>query len=224
MALLGILQISGADYDPAASYTTEIGEPYLIADTLPGNYRDITSIENFYLYIYKVAQDFKFVRDEIKQLVEDAGGGNVDTGFDTLTTAEKDIAAALIIGSHAKRLAHVGSHTEIKKLCLAYDQILKPVRQSRLDHARQELHARIPNNALEAEKEASTLFYNYVEFGIEGTTEGDPEGVNDWLFGRANTAYDAAGLLQKPWTTDPGTYGLTALVNFIYDVLHKGIY
>ena len=156
--------------------------------------------------------------------IEDAGGGNIDTGFDTLTTAEKDIAVKMIIASHAKRLAHVGSHAGLEGLCYAYDITVAPIRRTRINYARQELHTRIPNNALEAENEAAQLIMNYLEFGIEGTTEGDPEGFFDWVFGRTGTTWDAAGLLQKAWTTDPGGYGLTALCNKIYDIVHNGNY
>ena len=221
---LGILQIAGVDYDPAETYTNEISTPYVLAATLPPNYRDITSIENLNTFINDVSQDYKFVRDEVKGIISDAGGGNIETGFDTLTNSEKDIAVSMIISSHSKRLAHVGSHNDLKTLCLTYDQRLKPIRQMRVDIARQELHARIPNNALEAEGEAAQLIDKYIDFGIEGTTEGDPEGVLDWVFGRAGTTYAAAGLLQKPWTTDPAGYGLTAVCNTIYDIIHKGIY
>jgi hypothetical protein len=221
---LGILQISGVDYDPATLYPDPISDPYLIADTLPGTYRDITSIENLNLYIFDVSQDYKFVRDEIKQIIEDLGGGNVDTGFGTLTDAEKNIACEMIIGSHAVRLAYLGSHSVMKALCYTYDLTVTPVRQIRINHARQELHTRIPSNALEAESEAGALIDSYLRFGIEGTTEGDPEGFIDWLFGRAGTTYDAAGLLQKPWATDPAGYGLTAVCNKMYDIIHKGLY
>lgn len=220
---LGILQINGQDYDPAASYSQPLaGAPYIIAATLPGAYRDITSIENYYTYINEVSQDFKYVRDQIKQIVLDAGSGDEDTGFNTLTNPQKQICCELLIGSHAARLGFLGSHNTMVLLGLAYHKQASEARNIRFAYAIQEAHTRLPDNAKEIPGEVSTQIIDFIYFGIEGTQEGDPEGLMDYLYGRAGTTWDAAGLINKPWTPDGIT--LTQLVNNLYDILHKGEY
>jgi hypothetical protein len=70
--------------------------------------------------------------------------------------------------------------------------------------------------------DASALMYNYVNFGKEGTLEGDGEGFFDYICARSGTSYASNGLASKNYT--PSGMTLEQLVEGCMQTLKSGIY
>lgn len=194
-------------------------------DAVPEGYEDITDIYSLHKWGGSTRRDYKFVRDQIKQMVVDLGSGDEDAGFLLLPVEGKLVCCEHKIGSHALREAVVGT-SNLVLFGLQYHKQVTEARQVRAAYVTSILWNRLPNNAQEVLEEVISLqdnmFITYVFFGREGTVEGDPEGITDWLYGRAGTSFENTGLLQKNWT--PSGMTMEELVDTIYDIAHNGNY
>src|SRR5688572_7442519 len=78
-------------------------ESHLVADTLPQDYTDISSIENWHRYGPNLIgsafafKDWKCLQREIKALVYDKTNNNIDANWNNLLPAEKMIACRYML-------------------------------------------------------------------------------------------------------------------------------
>ncbi len=88
--------------------------------------------------------DFIYVATEIQSIVTGLGGGDVDTGFETLNDEEKDICSQYSIGSKSKRLTFLG-----EEKMLQYSEIIhqksKEARQMRMKVVYSKLYLELEN-------------------------------------------------------------------------------
>lgn len=191
--------------------------PLLVSDTLQAGYTDISSITGWGDYGTKASVDIVVVKREIKALYD-------ATTWASLSTAEKLICCAYIVGTHAERVATIGLDNVIL-YGLAYHAKAVEARQTRTAYAVAEVHNRLPNNYQEVVDDLinGNLFLTYVQFGREGTAQGDPEAITDYLNGTTGTTWAGAGLLQKGWTPE-GLADMQALVDRIEAILIDGVY
>lgn len=60
--------------------------------------------------------------------------------------------------------------------------------------------------------------FRYIELGVEGTSEGDPAGLFDYVMGTEGTIFEGGGLINKPFTPR-GNLTMTDIANNIMSVL-----
>ena len=111
-------------------------DAHTIADPIPTDYTDISTITNWHTYGEGLNKDYKYIRDEIKLLVVDASTSGTKTeydGFNQLTGSEKLICCHHKIGTQAQRNSIVGESNAIL-LGLQYDSKMADVRKIRLGY------------------------------------------------------------------------------------------
>lgn len=194
--------------------TKEIGAyPVRWVETLTSGWIDITNISNINKYWKDTNKDYKYNRDAIKALFTTWGSHTAD---------EQLIFVEHKIGSHADRLARVGSSIPtLVQYGLQYAKRVSESRTVRLAYAMTCLYNQLPNNAESVIPEVDVLVYRFVFFGTDGTVQGDViEGLSDWLNGLGT--FTGVGLIDKGWTTETGT--LAELVDDLEEKLFKGNY
>lgn len=199
---------------------------YFFSDAIGATADDVTSIANIHAHGGDTKRDYKFWRDEIKRLVREAGGGDVDAGFDTLSTTEKQICCKHNIASKSKQKEVYGLETLIE-LGEAYRQRVQAARQKRIGVATNEVWNRLSEADAETvlnDVEAGNLWQDFAVFGREGTEEGDAtEGIADYIHGRTGTTWENDGLKDYAWTPD-GLADMQALADLVYDIIINGKY
>ena len=66
------------------------------------------------------------------------------------------------------------------------------------------------------------LTYSYIQFGVEGTLEGDSIGLFDYIKSRSGTIYALSGLSSKLFTPR-GMPNMQVLANKLMQILKNGI-
>lgn len=199
------------------------GDAYVAADVPPADYEDITSIENWDAFGVLTGKDYKFVRDQIKSIVSDLGGGDIDAGFVLLSNSQKDICCENKIGSQALRVQHT-SFEQVQEAGYIYDSKVKEVRYNRFRMANGYMINYLPTdiNALFAAQGQyiESVSTAYKEYGVEGTQIGDPTGIGDWIFG--TSVFVGGGLINTGYV--PLNITLQQLCDKIWDCIHNGNY
>lgn len=191
-------------------------EPYIISDTVPANYEDISSIKNWSCHGYFLDKDYKLVRSHIISLVQ-------ATGFSNLTAEEKDIACRDFCVSKADRDT---VHTMEQQIANGIEFHRRSIR-ARLDRkiaAEGEVYNRmsIASERSELIGEVTNMTKDYIDFGVEGTLEGDAEGLFDYLESRVGTSFENTGFLSKTYTVEGMT--VAQLSARLIDILKNGNY
>lgn len=204
--------------------------PIMFADTATAEYENITNFRHIwnswqltgrdFLYAYQVALDY------FATLPIGTCGCSPDDGrFHELSDDEKDAACSLQIGPQDTRVSFVGLPEILSRnldwLNLAQDARLHRVNVAIKDY----LVTYLPVNYRTAlvELVENKTFYKYIEFGLKGILEGDPEGLFDYILGTVGTSFAGVGLLQKTWTP---ISGLTMLqfTTLLMSILKDGEY
>lgn len=207
--------------DPGKNYR------YFFSDSIDTSIADdITSIINIDAYGGKTKKDYKYWRDEIKRIVKEAGNGDVDAGFDTLSTTEKEICCKHNIGSKSKQ-KEVYSLSTLIKLGQKYRENVQSARQLRIGIGTNEVWNRLTESEAETvlnDVEAGNLWQDFAVFGREGTNEGDTtEGLADYIYGRTGTTWENSGLKDYSFNPD-GLADMQALADLVYDITINGNY
>lgn len=189
--------------------------PIVIATSLPDNYEDISSIRNWWKYGTNLNKDYKFIRREIMNMVSSVGWLNI-------TPEEKIIAATIFAVGKTERAVIFNIEDQILNGIIFHKQSVKS-RVTRENRAVSEIYNRLtPGDQADLLNDISNLIDIYVKFGIEGTLEGDPEGLFDYLESRSNTSYATTGLLSKNYSVEGMT--INQLSNTLIDILKNGNY
>ncbi len=188
--------------------------PFIVSDILPpGDYVDVSSIENWKKYGRRTSKDYKFVRNEIKLLANAEGWSN-------LNASEKDIAAKLFLVNQSKRTELYTIKEQIKQGFRFHGRSIK-VRDQRWSYAEMELLNRLGKTNWRTvwdDLNENNLVSQYVNNGLEGTVEGDPVGLFDYLDARVGTVYEANGLRGK------GFPNIDQITDMIIDIVKNGNY
>lgn len=194
-------------------------DPFVIGETLPAGYMNITSISNMHTYgsglIGSVFgfRDWKCLQREIKTLVLDIVDDDIDANWNNLSATEKLLACKYILSRipPAKFAATVTDTAERIKIATEYDFNNRQARGSwtsptgRIQAMRIYLFSKIGTvNALE-------VLYDVVqdglielyEGGIDGTVEDGNIGINDFILSRAG--YSSEGLTSRSYPVIDGS-------------------
>lgn len=176
-------------------------------------YEDISSIENWEKFWTVSGRDYKFMRAEVSALVVAAGWSN-------LTTAQKAVASRLFVASKAQRDEIYTTEQQIS-LGLLHHKASVESRTLRYAKASMEVYNRLsPSESKIVINDVTEIGYRYMQYGIEGTVEGDPEGFFDYLEARTETTYTLTGLAAKGYT--PSGMTLAELVTRLMDICKLG--
>jgi len=162
-------------------------------------------------------KDYKAARAKIYASVVSAGG------FVNLTAAQKIVASKWFVVTKSDRDT---VHTQSQQV--AYGEVFhvnsKESRRIRMQKAITQCYNRLTQaDANTVINDANGLVEKYIEYGREGTVEGDPEELFDYIEARAGTTYVVTGLAAKTFVpTDAGT--LAQLVTDLMNILKNGIY
>ncbi|MFL5764146.1 MAG: hypothetical protein ACJ77K_09410 [Bacteroidia bacterium] len=216
-------------------------KPYVVANTLPAGYQDISSIENFDTYgpaLIGTAvgfKDWKCLQREIKTLIMDKVDDDLDTNWSELNASEKIIACNYILSRVpiAKFAATITDAAERTRIAIGFDFNNRQARGSwsgstgRIQIMRVYLFGKIgATNALE-------VFYDVVkdgllelfEGGIEGTLEDGNLGINDFLLARSGTFYSSDGLSARSYPVIDGSGDdLEDVANTLVGIASNGLY
>lgn len=215
--------LSGAGYDVA-----DLGSnsPFLAisgTETVPSNYQDISSIENWATYGRNGAHngkpiDYKFIRKEIYILV-------LTKVFTNCTTAEQEIAAQWFVVDHLDRDTIYTTPQQIAYGGVHHANSVE-AREGRVGYVMMELYNRLTTadvNTVMTDVSNDDLLHLYITNGREGTLQGDPEGLFDYMAAVSGTSYSGTGFAAKAITPLDGVT-LAALTDQICTVLKDGIY
>lgn len=181
------------DVDSYTSAQLNGNAPYKIVDTLPPGYKDISTIENWwYMYEHQngilINKDYKYIRNEIMILAATIGWSN-------LSSTEKDIAARIFAVGETERDELFTIEEQID-LGLLHHIYSKASREMRLAKTQMQLFNRLSKTDWsEVAIDTEALIPHYLNEGIEGTVEGDTEGLFDYVDGdsRSNHTWDGNG-------------------------------
>lgn len=191
---------------------------YVADDTVPAGYQDISSIENWAKYGSITGKDYKFVRHQIMVLAATIGWSSLSadekliaaqwfavdkTSRNEVMTQEEQVAAGVSFhkGAVASRNARTDAAMLVLFNCLEWTDVLEVV----------------------DDIESSNMLYKYMEYGIEGTLEGDDPGLFDYMEARTSTPYETTGLAAKSYTTTSGST-LAEIVTKVMSILKDGDY
>lgn len=207
---------------------------YTLAETLPSGFEECDTIEDWDKYGHHTGKDYKVRRKEIQTRVYTKILGNPDN-WDMLTLAEKKIASKYFL---VPRVLRDTVHTDLEQNNngLIFDEESCAVRSQRYKMIKPLLYNRLEmedaNEVIDdmweiyakvnGKEYTRSLVENYIMAGREGTLEGDPEGIFDYVLARTGTSFEHTGLLQKGFVTTYGT--LQELCNKFIDILKNGNY
>lgn len=200
------------DYDKEST-----GPHFQASDTVPSGYSDFSSIENWHLYGYETGKDYKVIRSEIKSLYQSIQWVN-------LSTTEKTICANYFIPPKIERDEVYTTEQQIM-LGLLFHSNSIDARKTRYAYAAMEVYNRLTK--VESEEVINDVVSNnlvekYISNGVEGTLEGDEEGIFDYVESVTGTSYQSSGLATKSYI--PDGMSLTQLIDRIMEILRDGKY
>ncbi len=213
--------------------------PFIISDSIPAGYEDITSIANLDMYGRGLIgttfgfRDWKCLQREIKALVLDVVDNDIDANWNNLSADEKLIACKYILSRIplAKFGATVPNATQRMLIATEYDFNNRQARGSwtsatgRIQAMRIYLFSKIGTvNALE-------VLYDVVqdglielyEGGIDGTIEDGNIGINDFILSRAGYSVDGLTTRSYPILDGSGD-SLEDVADGLIEIAANGMY
>lgn len=189
--------------------------PFKVESTVSTGYQDISSITNWLRFGYRLV-DYKVVRHNIIIIA-------ATTGFSNLSQSEKEICATMFAVAKSDRDSLYSLEQQIIHGREYHTQSVL-ARKARRHAAESEAYNRIidGNERADLMNGVKPLLDVYVEFGVEGTVEGDIIGLFDYLESRTGTAYENIGLLSKTYTIEGMT--LSQFSAKLMDILKNGRY
>jgi len=143
-------------------------------------------------------------------------------GFSSLTDDQKALASKWFIVDKADRDT---VHTDAEQILNGaefHKRSVEARRQRELIAVSTIYNRLVKADADEVVDDTNDLVIKYVKRGREGTIEGDPEALFDYIDARVSTGYESTGLRAKNFTPLVGTIG--DLADDIMDILKNGNY
>lgn len=212
------LVLDGRIVNVAMSGALEGAELSVLGNIVSGHLAHPTdSSLQYWDQAHDLNRDYKFKRTKIAQIV-------ASKGWDNLSYQEKEIASRWFVVEAAKR-SQIHTMDEQVGLGVTFHKCSVEARVARYEAASSEVYNRLSRPeqiSLVGDVEKYGLPHLYTEYGIEGTLEGDVEGLFDYLEGREDTKWAGSGLLQKDFT--PSGVTMEHLVDKVMSVLVSGLY
>lgn len=189
----------GNEYDEILNVAGQHGssEPLRLEETVSEGYQDISSITNFNKYWEDICIDYRCFRARLIEHVTQAGG------FNNLSQQEKTIVAKEFCASKEDRDTVFTVEEQVQN-GKRFHSMSVEARKKRRVSAEALVYNRInaPVEQVDLINDVAQLLNIYVEFGIEGTETGDPEGILDYVDGTAGTVFENGGFPQKSYTIE----------------------
>jgi hypothetical protein len=221
--------------------STEPKAPHIVANTLPADYSDISSIENWAKYgpglVGTVAgfRDWKCLQREIKFIAFDIVDDDFNANWNNLNTNEKQITCNYLLSSvpPAKFGETFPDASDRLNVSINFDLNNRRARGNwqsgtgRVEIMRVYLFGKVGKmNALltlqDAVQEGLLELY---EGGIEGTLEDGIPGINDFILSRAGTEYETTGLASRGYPiVDGSSDTLATVASTLVDISTFGLY
>lgn len=177
---------------------SENGHRILFSDENINGYTNINTIVNIhkfidYIKIVKLEDieyycDYKFCRDQIKALF---------TTWGNHTNEEKMIFCVHHIGNEADRVAFLGSDT-LELLNSQYANKATSIsRKNRVKFVYPKFWAALPVEAKNLVPSLLNALLQYQSVGLDGTINGDPPSIYDYILGTTGTPYEGVGLIDQ---------------------------
>ena len=227
MKLLGYVINGGTMGKDIFSCTTEQlngNDIWIFSNDITIGYSDITSIETVYKYGLKTNKDYKFVRNEILNLVWGKMLGD-PSNWNNLNLEEKKIASEFFV---VPKILRDTVYTTDEQIPMAENFDINSIesRKIRFNKAKYQIYNRLTTeqaNIILNEVEKDNLSNLYIQYGREGTIEGDPEGFFDYILSRTGTSYENNGFINHDYSPI-GFNNMLELANFIIDIVKNGNY
>jgi len=203
--------------------------PFQWLDSTLLGYSDIHTIELINTYGFNRGFDYKFVRDQIKKIVLDAGSGDEELGFNSLTSEQKIICAKMKIGTFSQRVAVIGLDPLITEM-VEYRKKTQESRDIRSIIAEVELRNRLNTHTADVLSQAGALFANYKLYGVDGLDWGDTvTGIADYIDDTAGyqdylASIGHTGVGLRGSSYEPDGMSLSDFCDRLIDVLIHGVY
>jgi hypothetical protein len=170
-------------------------------------------IKNGHL-IYK---DYKKVRVDYAIYIASQGG------FLSLVESEKIIAACNFLVGLSDRLSVLSLDDQLI-YGLKFHKASVEARDSRVKSSMIYIYNKLSQSDIQSmfQNPIDSMITRYINFGIEGTLEGNVDGLFDYLEARTGTLYETTGLSAQNYTPISGT--LQDLVTKIMGILKDGNY
>jgi hypothetical protein len=211
---IAVLNVNGVQTD----HDGKLRFYFLVADTYnfgANSATDVTNVENLLMFNRYNRFDYKMFRSSLATYV-------AAVGFANLSVADKTIASSHFVVSKADRDT-VHTLTEQIVNGRQFHSLSVECRERRLFAAESELYNQLSKanaDIVITDVVSGDLRESYLKYGREGTIEGDPLGIFDYIEARAGTLYAATGLAAKGYTPISGT--LAELVTKIMGILKNG--
>ncbi|MDQ3112442.1 MAG: hypothetical protein M3R17_21375 [Bacteroidota bacterium] len=201
--------------------TGDLKDSHVVAEVLPADYADISTIENWDKYGRNLIgsafgfKDWKCLSREIRQLVEEKTDNDLDANWNDLNAAEKMIACNYMLSKvpGVKLAALVPDAEQRMNIAISFDVNNREARGSWLKATGRVQMLRIFLFSKIGSENALKTFYDVVkegllelyEGGIVGTMEDGNQGINDFLLARNGTAYSANGFTERNYPVTDGS-------------------
>lgn len=203
--------------------------PYKTSDTVETGYVDISSIENWWWFFEQdrhswICKDYKYYRNQILILA------NFVIGWSNLSQREKEISASIFAVGDTERLEVYTVEEQINQGVIHHHRSVKS-RTDRLERVQIEIFNRIDKAYwFEIATDLEGIKLHYLQEGREGTLEGDPEGLFDYIDGsnRPGTSWDGnttgkVGVRDKAFSV-VGFNNCSDFADYTLDILKNGNY
>jgi len=173
------------------SYGDVYGPAFLIGNTSPSGYSDVSSIINWSNYGGKL-KDYNYLRDRIKELTD-------SIGFNNLTTEEKIISANYFVVGKTERDTVLTEEEQYD----AWSYLIAQSQDSRFnrwEQAKKYISYKLtPINSSDLAKSTSDLCNDYINYNIITKTKDGISGLFDYLRGEGD--YVSNGYPSKSYWT-----------------------
>jgi hypothetical protein len=219
----------------------EAKAPHIATDSLPSDYTNVSSIENWNKYGPELLgsvvgmKDWKCIQREIRTLADALVSNDYDANWNSLNANEKLIVCNYLLSKvpPAKFAATVPDANTRTKIAIHFDLNNRRARGNwqsgvgRVQILRIYLFGKVgKNNALLTFKDAvADGLLELYEGGVEGTVEDGIEGINDFLLARSGTSYELNGLAARSYPIiDGSSDDLEDVANAMVQIASNGMY
>lgn len=169
-----------------------------------------------------IHQNWKSKYTDYKSARADMGYQVAVSGWSNMTSIEKKIASQwFVVGAAQRNEVYTIEEQSLHGKTFNANSIV--ARQKRYQAAVSEVYNRLQKSEINVIiSEIPTMSFSYINYGREGTTEGDGEGFFDYLYGRSGSCYAGSGFINKPYA--PSGLSMSGLTDKIMKVFKSGIY
>jgi len=182
-------------------------QPWIVQDTVPTNYADVSSIMRWYEIGFGI-KDYLYVRERIRELY-------TQIGFANLSEQEKVIVCQLFIATKAERDSIFAEEYQKEYWNMLVEQS-QDCRFKRWESAKKYISYKLtPIDSSNLANDTSTLCNNYINYNITDLAKDGIDGLFDYLQGTGS--YISTGYPSKGYWTQTDQ-------NNMIDILQNGSY